>query len=237
MLMISGPLLINAEDDPLAAADDLYSKRMNQDNIQKAIDLLKQVVANQPGNCEALWRLTRLYWFLGDKAAKKETKLELFTTGKDYAEQAVKANNNNAKAHYWLGSITGAIGETRGILQSLFMVKPMKQEIETCIQLDPKFADGHDVLAQLYWKAPGPPLSIGNKTKALAESKLAVTYGPNIIEYWLHYGEIARDNKDYTLAREALQKAINLPDDPEDPQSSQKFKAQAAADLQKLEGK
>lgn len=237
LALISCPLLISAEDNPITTADELYSKRMNPDNISKSIDLLKKSMTGNPANYDALWRIARCYWFLGDKATKKEDKLDYFNKGQEYAKQAINTNHNQIMGHYWLATLIGCTGETRGILQSLFMVNPMKEELDLCVQIDSTFADAHNVLAQLFWKAPGPPLSIGNKKRALEESKLAVTYAPNSCEFWLYYGQIARDNKDYATAREALQKSISLPDDPEDPQGSQKYKAQAAADLQKLEGK
>ncbi|MCL6588537.1 MAG: hypothetical protein K6U80_01130 [Firmicutes bacterium] len=113
----------------------------------------------------------------------------------------------------------------------------MKKELDICIRLDPAFADAHVVLAQLFWKAPGPPLSIGNKKRALEEARLAVTYNPASCEYWLYYGQIAIENKEYATAREALQKSMNLPDNPEEPDSSQKFKSIAAEELKKFEGK
>jgi cytochrome c-type biogenesis protein CcmH/NrfG len=92
-------------------------------------------------------------------------------------------------------------------------------------------------LAQLLWKVPGPPLSIGNKKKALEEARLGTVYDPSAIDHWLHLGQIAATNKDYATARMALEKALSLPDDPEDPSSSQDDKADARAELAKIAGK
>ena len=237
LILISVPALVNANSDLIAAADELYAKRINPENVQKAINLLKQAATENPKNSGALWRLARLYWVLGDRAAVKKEKIDYFTQGQEYARQATEANPNELLGHYWLASLIGSLGDAKGILQSLFMVKPMKNELDFCIKLDPKFAGAHDVLAQLYWLAPGPPLSIGNKKLALEEIKLAVAYNPSSIEFQLHLGQIARDNKDFTMAREAFQKALTLPDDPEDLEASKKFKATATEELKKLEGK
>jgi tetratricopeptide (TPR) repeat protein len=225
-----------ANSDSIVTADELYAKRANHQNVQQSIDLLQQYITEKPDNCDTLWRLARCYWYLGDHAVGK-TKLALFSKGKEYAEQAVKTDPNNINGHYWLASLLGSTGEARGILQSLFMVSPMKKELDICIQLDNKYADAHDVLAQLYWKAPGPPLSIGNKKRAQEEAKSAVTNDPNNIDNWLHLGQIARDNKDYTTAREAFHQVLNLPDDPEDPEQSQSSKDIAASELKKLDEK
>lgn len=190
-----------------------------------------------PDNADILWRLAKYHWFLGDQATVKKAKLTLFAQGKEYAEQAVKADPKNIDAHFWLAALIGADGEARGILKSLSSVSPMKKELEICFQLNPKFADAHDLMAQLYWLAPGPPLSIGSKKRALEESRLAVTYDPTNIDFWFIFGQIARDNKDYEKACEAFQKILTMPDDPEEPAKSRKSKETATEELKKLEGK
>lgn len=227
--------LIRAADDTIARADELYGKRKDLANARAGVDLLLKVVENQPAHYGALWRLARFHWYLGDRAGEKKDKLALYERGKSYAERATQADGNGVDGHFWLAALIGSIGEERGILQSLFMVAPMKKELEKCLELDPKHADSHDVMAQLLWKVPG--FAGGNLKKALEEAKLAVAYGPDAIDHWLHYGRIAAANKDYKLARTALERALSLPDDPGDPAGSQKDKAEARAELKKIEGK
>jgi tetratricopeptide (TPR) repeat protein len=237
-LMLSGAMaFVNASSDPIFAADELYAKRSNPENVRQAMNLLKQAVTLTPDNSEALWRLAKYQWFLGNQCTHKKTKLTFFSQGQEYARKAVKANCNDINAHFWLAALIGASGQATGNLQSLSSVAPMKKEIDICFQINPEFADAHDMLAQLYWMAPGPPLSIGNKKRALEESQLAVTYSPNNIIFWFNLGQIARDNKDYVKAREAFQKVLQLPDNPEEPEKSREHKANATMELKKLEGK
>ncbi len=236
VMTICPMLALAGDDDPFGQADELYKMRYDQANVQKGIALLTKVVQNQPQEYEALWRLAKFHWFLGDRA-KGNKRLPLFEKGKSYAEQAVAARENGLDGHYWLASTIGCVGQEKGIMNSLFMVGPMKKELDRCLEIDNKHADTHDVLAQLYWKVPGWPLSIGDKKKAQEEAKLAVTYDPKASDHWLHYGQIAADNKDYNTARAALQKVLALPDDPEDPESSRDDKAAARDKLKEIEGK
>lgn len=236
-ILLGAAAFINAGNDPIITADDLYTKRSDPANVRQAIDLLKQAAALTPDNAELLWRLAKFHWYLGDQSSVKKTRLAWFGQGQSYAEQAVKADARNINAHFWLAALIGAAGDTRGVLQSLSSVSPMKKELDICLQLDPKFADAHDLMAQLYWLAPGPPISIGNKKRAMEASVLAVTYNPDNIDFWLNLGQIARDNKNYTKAREAFQKILTMPDDPEEPAKSKKSKETAAAELKKLEEK
>ena len=228
------PALGQAADDPIAQADELYGKRKDHANVNTAINILAKYLEKQPGNYEALWRVARGYWFLGDRASGKD-KLPLYEKGKGYAEQAVQANEKGLDGHHWFGSLIGCVGQEKGILNSLFMVKPMKKEIEACLAIDPKYADAHDVMAQLLWKVPG--FAGGNSKKAQEEARLATVYGPDATDHWLHYGQIAASNKDYKTARPAFQKCLDLPGDPEDPEGSQNDKAEAREELKKIEGK
>lgn len=237
-LMLSGAMAFAyTGDDPIVAADKLYAKRSNSENVQQAINLLKQAITLTPDNSEVLWRLAKYQWFLGNWSTDKKTKLAFFSEGQEYARQAVKANFNDINAHFWLAALIGASGQAIGNLRGLSSVGPMKKEIDICIQLNPKFADAHDMLAQVYWIAPGPPLSIGNKKRALEESLLAVTYSPNNPDFWFNLGQIARDNKNYAKAREAFEKVLHLPDNPEEPEKSRENKAIATTELKKLENK
>ncbi len=166
-LMLSGAMaFVNASSDPIFAADELYAKRSNPENVRQAMNLLKQAVTLTPDNSEALWRLAKYQWFLGNQCTHKKTKLTFFSQGQEYARKAVKANCNDINAHFWLAALIGASGQATGNLQSLSSVAPMKKEIDICFQINPEFADAHDMLAQLYWMAPGPPLSIGNKKRS-----------------------------------------------------------------------
>lgn len=234
LVLATWPVLTLTEENLTAQADDLYAKRFDIANVKQAIDMLEKSGGQ---DYETLWRLARCYWFLGDRAKGKEQRLPLFEKAKSYAGQAVKADDNGIDGHYWLASLTGCVGQEKGILNSLFMVGPMKKELDRCLQIDPKHGEAHDVVAQLYWLVPGPPLSIGNKKKALEEATLATTYGPQFTSHWLHLGQIAKDNKNYTAARSALQKVLAMEDDPEDPESSQKDKKAAGEELKKIEGK
>ena len=40
-------------------------------------------------------------------------------------------------------------------MNSLFMVKPMREALERCLEIDPERPLAYNPLAQLYWKAPG----------------------------------------------------------------------------------
>lgn len=228
------PVLVCAQDDQIRQVDELYAKRYDRENVRKAIAIVDKVLEGTPNNYDALWRMAKLQWYLGDRS-KGDDRLPLFEKGKGYAERATQANANGIDGHYWLGALIGCVGKEKGILNSLFMVPSMRKELERCLEIDAKFADAHYAMAQLLWEVPG--IAGGNKKKALEEARLATVYEPGAIDHWLLYGQYASGSKAYATARMALQKAISLPDDPEDPVVSQEDKATARQELKEIEGK
>jgi len=219
---------------PKEQADLYYSLRKDMSNVKKGIELVEQELVKNPNDYELLWRQARFYWFMGDRAEGKE-RLANFEKGKDYAERATEANEQGIDGQYWLAASIGSVGIERGIMASLFMVPSMKKALEKCIKIDPKHGDSHYLYARLLWQVPG--IAGGNVKKALEEAKLSVQYDPGEISHWVALGQIAAANKDYKEARTALEKAISMPDDPEDPVGSQKDREEAKAELKKIEGK
>ncbi|MGE5508098.1 MAG: tetratricopeptide repeat protein [Chitinophagales bacterium] len=217
-LLASVPALAADVSALLKAGDDAWLKRDDQAQLAKAVEAYEKALAVDGENYDVLWRLARAYEWQG-KLAKKD-KLALLEKGKACAEKALKVNERGADGHYWLGALIGRIGEARGILNSLFMVKPMKAEMDRVVELNPNYAAAHYVLSLLYWKVPGPPLSIGNKQKALEEAKLAVKLEPANTQHRLGLGEAYLALKDKAAAKREFQAVLAMPPTPDDPVQS-----------------
>jgi len=149
--------------------------------IQTAIESLEKHLQASPQDGEALWLIAKAYLYLGDRI--EDDILETFETGKEYADAAVEMLPGSPHPHFWQASLMGRIGQTRGILSSLFMVRPMKEALDKALELDESYADAHWVLSQLYHQAPGFPLSIGNKKLALEHAEKSVELDPDNLEY------------------------------------------------------
>ena len=173
--------------------------------IREAITLLKNRINKKPSDGNALWLLAKAHHYLGD--AKTKNKLATFESGKAYADRAVKLLPKSAHAHFWQAALTGRIGQTKGILNSLFMVRPFKNAMEHVLKLDKNYGDAYCALSQLYMEAPGPPLSIGNKKLALENAEKAVKTAPKNVTYLLQLAK-ALDHNGHK--KEALQKVNEL---------------------------
>ncbi len=185
-------------------------------NIEAVIAELTEHLEKEPDDSDALWLISKAYLFLGERIT--DDVLATFEKGKEYADRAVEIAPNSPHAHFWQASLIGRIGQTRGILQSLFMVRPMKDALDRVLELDENYADAYDVLSQLYEEAPGFPLSIGNKKLALEMAEKAVELDPEHIEYPIQLARALNHNGRRDEAVEVLRELLARPEVKFDPE-------------------
>lgn len=239
LLVISSATHGSSLETMVMRADAHYSARAQTGEAEKALAILTELERAYPNSAQVLWRVARICYWMGSRvySEDKRVKLEYLERGKTAAEKATTADPREPLGFYWLSACIGEIGKTKGILNSLFMVNPMKQALDKVIALDPNHAGAHYVLSELYRQVPGPPISIGNKQRALQEAKLAVQLGPMEASHWLALGKAYTALRDYAEARKALNQVLTLPVSQEDPQGHADDVAEARAELKAIEGK
>jgi len=171
----------------LLRAEGLYQTRDVDDHTEQAILLYRTVLEGDPDNLEALWKLSRSYRWQGDEADSKKDKLAAYKQAEDYAKKAIAAHPEAPSGHLMLGIAYGRIGETQGVLKSLFLVGPIKKEMETVLEREPHNDVAHHVLGVLYRKLPG--WLGGSLEKSARYLKKAVKENPHRI---IHYLDLAK---------------------------------------------
>jgi tetratricopeptide (TPR) repeat protein len=193
----------------LTQANAWYDQRENPEAVPKAMDLYQQILAQDPKNYEALWRLTRCYWWQGDHAPK-DKQMALFDLGQQTGERALAAAPKEVDGHYWYGVCVGRAAEVRGVLNSLFAVDPIRKAMETVLTLDPKNGKAHHVLGVLYRKAPGWPLSCGDINKSLEHARLAIDLAGNEVLPHVGLAETLLAKGEKAEAKKQLEEALAL---------------------------
>ncbi len=150
----------------------------------------------------------------GEKREKKSDKLADYDLARQDCEKAVALSSGSADAHFWYGVSMGRWGEAKGILKAMFLIKPIRREMEATLKLQPGHGGAHRVLGEMLWQIPG--FAGGDKKAALAEYETAVRLSPNhsanyqpLAEAYLHFGR--KDDAIRTLNAVA---AIKDPSDP-----------------------
>jgi glycerate kinase len=131
-------------------ADRLYFYRHEGSNLEKSLELI-----GEEKTPEAHWRRARALVRRGERAVKKKEKVELFRKAEEEARASIALNSDDPEAHFWLGIALGRQGQTRGVLKSLFLVKPLRKEMEEVLRLQPAHGGAHHVLGKMLMQLPG----------------------------------------------------------------------------------
>jgi tetratricopeptide (TPR) repeat protein len=194
-------------------ADKKYRKRASKGMAAEAKEAYEKVLAVDPGNVQARWKLARALYWIGTHTKSKDEKMKIYEEGIRYCQEAVKADDNCVPCHFWLGVSYGKFGEAKGILQSLGLVPHLKKAMEKVVKLDEKFAHGgaHRVLGRLYNKLPG--IKGGDNDKAVEHLNKAIEIGPHDLmnRRFLAEVQLAIGKKDE--AKVTLQTIIDYPED------------------------
>jgi tetratricopeptide (TPR) repeat protein len=164
----------------LTEADAAYAKR--EDVPQAKIAMISYERVGDMGSAsgvEGYWKASRAAWWLAEHAEKRTERLEYYQRGIDDAKKGLAINADATAAHFWLGCNEGSYGDTKGVMKSLSLVKPIRHEMQEVIRLDEHFSDGGAwrVLGVVDYKVPS--LMGGSKSRAKEELEKALTFGPN----------------------------------------------------------
>jgi len=191
-------------------ANLLYSSREAVECGEKSVELYGKILEIDPNNYDAAWKAARACKWLGT-AYPNEKKMAILEMGENFAKKAVEINTGRAEGHYWLGVNMGRIGEERGVLNSLFMVGPIKDEMEKVLEIEPDNDEATIVLSVLYRKAPGWPLSCGDIDKSLRFAQRAVELRPEKVYNHVAFAKVLMEKGRNKEAADELLFAIEMP--------------------------
>jgi tetratricopeptide (TPR) repeat protein len=192
-----------AEDakDVIAKADEAYNKGTLA-AYKEAKTLLEPLVGK---NEEATWKFSRASYQIGVRTANKETRKAIFEKSFKAVEAYVNAGSTVPGTNYWFAVNAGQYGKLKGIIKSLFLVKPMKAACNNVIKKDPGFEDGsaYTILGAIEYEVPG-----GDLDKCITLCKKKLVYDADDSTANLYLGKTYYKKKEYTTAKKYLEHMI-----------------------------
>ena len=130
------------------------------------------------------------YAFLLGANGDKAVQLDDAKQGRKLAEDAAKKAPQSGLAHYLAAMLTGLQAQ-RDPLNGLNAVPVIEREAQIAARLNPDLDHGGPdrILGELYLRAPEPPISIGDTSKAVVHYRRAVKRAPRYIENLLGLAE------------------------------------------------
>jgi tetratricopeptide (TPR) repeat protein len=165
-------------------------------NLDIAINQLMNLKSTYPNEDIINGKLSSAYFYKGLLEMNDPSKQEVYYEhGVNFGKEAVTLNPRAIYGNYWYASNVGMLGLSRGMMASLASVDPMKKSYEIVLKENEKFffAGPHRSLGRLYHMAPGWPISVGNKTKALHHLEKAVEIAPEFFNNRLYLAELYID--------------------------------------------
>lgn len=194
--------------------DDLFDQRGDLSKAKEGLAKYQDALLQQEDAYGVYWRMARIEYWIGDHTADKDEKKKIFGMGIYHARKAVALGPDRPEGHYWLGVNYGVYGEAKGILKSLSLVKPIKEEMNRVLAIDPKFDDGgaDRVLGRVYFELPG--FFGGDKKKSLDHLLKSKEMGPQVGLTRIYLADTYLALKDIQKAREELEFVMAMEPDP-----------------------
>ena len=193
-----------------AVVDKLYGERQQLEGVRRSVELLAEAFDDY----EALWRLSRAHFFLGQEALAKDEARAHHLAGIRAGERGVRASNERVEGHFWLGVNLALLAQMEKALRALPRALRARHELERAASLDSSYhaAGPLRVLARLESKLPR--ILGGGRRRALARFEAALRLAPSNTVTRIYLAELLLDSGNAKRARTELEALLALPFDP-----------------------
>ncbi len=205
--------------------EDIAMERNTHEGNIKLLENLSNELSTNSNSYDLNWEYAAILYFEGDIYETNINKRkEYYWKTKDYADRAIALNPNGVDGHFWKATGYGLWSQANGILNSLFCVGTVKDEMTKVIEIKTNFFRGLPwaIRAQTYNFAPGWPLSIGNKEQSYKDIQIALKYGEDYRYVHQIYAEMLMNDGKYAEAKEEIEKSLNMSFDEKIPREEEK---------------
>lgn len=193
-----------------ARADKLYYERDDLEGVRESIELLKAAADDY----EALWRMARAHFFLGQEALVKEQSREHHGAGVEAGRRAVRDSQERVEGHFWLGVNLALLAGLERPFNALRHALQARGALKRAVALNPAYhsAGPLRVLARL--EANLPRLLGGGQARARSHFEEAIRLAPSNTVTRLYFAELLLECGDTKRARKELETIIATPMNP-----------------------
>jgi tetratricopeptide (TPR) repeat protein len=195
-------------------ADALYDARRHPGNVAVSVQFLQE--AEYVGEYEALWRLGRAFFFLGQDGQSDKEKRTLHNRAIAFCKQATRLRPQRVEGHFWLGVNLALLAQIEKPLKALRLACRARRSLMRAVRLDAAYhaAGPLRVLARLQHKLPRI-LGGGGHARARANFERAIQLAPVNTITRLYFAEMLLEEGEKERARLELEALLNAPHDPQ----------------------
>lgn len=227
-------------DDSRQRAEALWAGREDRAKANEAVSAFEAVLKDAPTDYEALLRVSRLHYWIGQniEPVNESDAIAHYVKGREYGRRAAAAAPDRPGGYFFEAANLGRENNLKGKFKSLLgigKVEDLNRKAEA-IQPDYFYRGPDRFFCAYYTRLPG--LLGGSLSKAIEHGKKAVQAFPNYAgNRFLLAEAYVKDGKN-DLARAELEAALATPDDAlPDAIPEQRLEKKRAAELLKKIGK
>lgn len=185
-------------------------RRVDEGRFADAIAAYEAVLAGDPGNARALYRLARAAVYLAselpaEEAAEREA---WFARAAEAAERAAELAPDDPDAHFEVARALGRLAQYRGVLQSLNLAARVSRALDRTIELDPDHAAAWHARALFHRDVPW--IAGGRPGQVIPSFERAIASEPDVIAHRVELARVYLDRNDPAAARTQLEVALSL---------------------------
>jgi tetratricopeptide (TPR) repeat protein len=194
----------------LNAADALYAERREPEKVRRSLKLLRESASDY----EALWRISRAHFFLGQEAEDKSTARAHHLSGIEAGSLAARASEGSVEGRFWLGVNLALLAQLEKAFKALRLALRARRELKLAVSLNATYhaAGPLRVLARLESKLPR--IMGGNRRRAHAYFEEALRLAPANTVTRLYFAEALLECRERERARAELEALLAVPFDP-----------------------
>jgi hypothetical protein len=207
-------------------ADSLYADRVHIESARKAAALWAVALAQNPRSYDDAWKLSRACYWLGTHGSDSERRT-LLEQGVEAGQKASAIASNRPESHFWTAANMGALAESYGMRQGLKYRRPIKDELDAVLKIDPSFEHGSADRAIGRWYFKVPRLFGGSRAESEKHLKASLAYDAEGTASHFFLAELYLDDGRKAEARAELQKVVDARGYPDWKPEDDEFKARA----------
>ena len=199
-------------EEIIRRADALYLKRADLESVRASVLLLQE--ADCEREYEALWRLGRALFFLGQEAQGKEEARLLHARALPLCKRATQSEPKRVEGHFWLGVNGALLAQVEKPLHALRHAIRARRSLVRAVRLDAAYhgAGPLRVLARLQQRLPR--VVGGGRKHARTNFERAIHLRPANTVTRLYFAELLLEMGDAGRARLELEALLNTPHNP-----------------------
>jgi tetratricopeptide (TPR) repeat protein len=196
-------------EEALKKGEVLYETyHLSEGRLEEAIAIFEKVIASQPANYFALWKLAEMYASFGEKLPKKDKKRKfaLWKKGAAYAERAIEVKPKGREGHFFYVANQGTMAKHETVFASVWKLRRVKKEIGIALKLDPNYAPA--VMAQANFLVSVPEFLGGDEKEAMQLYEKVLRLDPTYVPAYYFMAELDYENNRYDSAIHHLKQVI-----------------------------